>query len=64
MPRATFSGVRLVAVDVQGMNTTVSYPDVTTFEVFMKMKEATDAVLSPPLALDGPSEKGKDNPKS
>lgn len=63
MPRATFSGVRLVAVDVQGMNTTVSYPDVTTFEVFLKIKEATDAVLSPTLALDGSSPKGKDDHK-
>jgi len=61
MPRATFTGVRLVAVDVQGMNTTVNFPDVSSFDTFMKMKEAIENVLSPSLALDGTSQKGKDD---
>lgn len=62
MPRAEFKGVRLVAINVEGMNTTVNFPDVETFATFMSMKDACNGVVQGTLdlrTLPVPEAKGK-----
>lgn len=58
MPRATFTGVKLVFVSPT-MNVEVKFPDVSRLSVFELMKDACDEVLAPPLALDGTPPEGK-----
>lgn len=58
MPKATFTGVRLMLVGP--MSVTVSYPDVVSMETFLAMKGAVDDVVQPKIL--GSESEGKADP--
>lgn len=51
MPRADFKGVKLLLIGP--MSVSISYPDVSSMETFLLMKEALDAIHQPKLVPKG-----------